>query len=62
MKIVVDPQLCELHAQCAFVAPELFRIENDALVVTTPVPDAMRKKAATAAKVCPQLAIRLLEE
>jgi ferredoxin len=62
MKIEIDRQLCELHAQCAFVAPELFRIENDAVVVTSPVPDTLKKRAITAAKVCPQLAIKLLEE
>jgi ferredoxin len=62
MKIEVDKRLCELNAQCAFVAPELFRIEGDALVFETTVPDNLRQKAKMAAKVCPQLAIKLVEE
>jgi ferredoxin len=62
MKIQVDPLRCELHGQCAFVAPELFRIENDTLIVETSVPDTLKQKALTAAKVCPQLAIKLLED
>ena len=33
LKIKVDAALCELHGQCAFVAPELFRIEGENLIV-----------------------------
>jgi ferredoxin len=62
MKIEVDPKRCELHGRCAFVAPELFCIENDTLIVEASVPEELRQKAETAAKVCPQLAIRLVED
>jgi ferredoxin len=62
MKINVDPKRCELHGQCAFVAPELFRIENEVLIVAPAVANELRQKAVTAAKVCPQLAIKLIEE
>jgi ferredoxin len=62
MKIGVDPKRCELHGQCAFVAPELFRIEGDILIVEPSVPAELREKAIKAAKVCPQLAIKLIEE
>jgi ferredoxin len=61
MKIEIDRDLCQLHGQCAFVAPELFRVENHVLIVESSVPDALRQKARTAAKVCPQLAIKLIE-
>ena len=62
MKIHVDAKRCELHGQCAFVAPELFQIEGDSLVFQESVPDALRDKAIQAAKVCPQLAIKVTEE
>jgi ferredoxin len=57
MRIKVDAKLCELNGQCAFVAPELFRIENDALIWNESVPAGLEHKARNAAKVCPQLAI-----
>jgi ferredoxin len=62
MKVEVDPKRCELHGQCAFVAPELFRIENDVLIYEQSVPQALAEKARTAAKVCPQLAIKVIED
>jgi ferredoxin len=61
MKIEVDLERCELHGQCVFVAPELFSIEDNTLVFKTVVPEDLRRKAANAAKVCPQLAIKLVE-
>ena len=59
MKIDVDLKRCELHGQCVYVAPELFRIENDILLFEASVPDHLKKKALAAAKVCPQLAITI---
>ena len=62
MKIEVDKKRCELNAQCVFVAPELFRIEAETLVYETTVPERLLQKAKMAAKVRPQLAIKLIEE
>jgi ferredoxin len=59
MKIDVDLKRCELHGQCVYVAPELFRIENDILLFEASVPDDLKTKALAAAKVCPQLAITI---
>lgn len=61
MKIEVDRKRCELHGQCAFVAPELFKIDGDTLIFEANVPEELLQKARTAAKVCPQLAIKLVE-
>jgi ferredoxin len=44
------------------VAPELFRIEGENLVFEESVPAALREKARTAAKVCPQLAITVTDD
>lgn len=61
MKIEVDSKRCELHGQCVFVAPELFRIDGDTLIFETDVPEHLKAKARTAAKACPQLAIKLID-
>jgi ferredoxin len=28
MKIHVDPELCDLHGQCVFAAPEIFAFDD----------------------------------
>ncbi len=61
MKIKVDAKLCELHGQCAFVAPELFRIDGENLVHEESVPAPLEQKARNAAKVCPQQAITVTD-
>lgn len=61
MKIKVDANLCELHGQCAFVAPELFRIDKQKLVYEERVPLPLEERARMAAKVCPQLAITVTD-
>ena len=62
MKLRVDAKRCELHGQCAFVAPELFRLEDDALRFEEQVPVSLEDKARKAAKACPQLAISLVDD
>lgn len=59
MKIKVDEGLCELHGQCVFLAPELFRIEDDKLIWQEEADPALRPKAEKAMKACPQLAIMI---
>lgn len=61
LKIKVDAKLCELHGQCAFVAPQLFRIDGEKLVYEEIVPAPLEEKARKAAKVCPQLAITVTD-
>lgn len=62
MQIRVDDGICDLHGQCVFTAPELFRF-NDAgdLEYRTDVPEELEPKARTAATVCPTGAIELVE-
>jgi ferredoxin len=62
VRIQVDREVCDLHGQCVFTAPELFRFDDDdELVYTTEVPAELEDKARTAATVCPTGAISLLE-
>ena len=62
MKIHVDRDMCDLHAQCVFAAPELFRLNSQGeLEYTEDVPEALEGKARSAASVCPASAIEIRE-
>jgi ferredoxin len=62
MKIKVDEALCEFHGQCVFLAPELFRIEDDKLIYEANADPSHRAKAEKAMKACPQLAISIEDD
>jgi ferredoxin len=64
MRIVVNPDICEMHGECTIAAPELFELDDDddAAVVKVlvehpsgPQEDLARK----AAHICPVGAITL---
>lgn len=61
MRIVVDDDLCDLHGQCVFAAPEIFRM-NDAgeLEYAAEIPDALADDARAAQSICPAAAIELV--
>ncbi len=61
MKIVVDFDKCKSHGKCMKAAPELFEVRADGFlyVLDETPPEALRKKAETAAKVCPEQAIKI---
>ena len=61
MKVVVDLDLCQGHAQCEDAAPEVFRVNDDALVdVLIEQPDeSLRSKVEVAARRCPTECIRI---
>ena len=62
MQIRVDEQTCDLHGQCVFTAPELFRFNDSGDLEYEPeVPEALEAKARTAATVCPTGSIELVE-
>jgi ferredoxin len=62
MKIIVDRALCESHGQCEYVAPELFRLDDDGNVTVAQDPsEDLRAKAELAASVCPALAIKVTD-
>lgn len=63
MKIVVDRDLCESHGQCEYVAPEIFRLDDEGeLHVADALSEELRAKADLAAAVCPALAIVIEDE
>lgn len=58
MKITVDTNLCQDHAQCVFAAPEIFQLDtNGHLVWKDEADEALREKAEDAADACPLQAI-----
>ena len=62
MKIHVDRDVCDLHGQCVFSAPDLFRFDDRGeLEYVEDVPEGQEGKARTAAGVCPTGAIEISE-
>jgi len=54
---VIDAQICSAHGDCEDIAPEIFRLD-DAAVVIGDGPDELMLAAAAA---CPSIAIRIIE-
>ncbi|MFD8911496.1 ferredoxin [Streptomyces sp. NPDC059575] len=58
MRIVVDLSRCEGYAQCAFLAPDAFRMHGEEALMYNPGPDdAQRDQVLRAAAACPVQAI-----
>jgi ferredoxin len=62
VRISVDRDVCDLHGQCVFTAPELFRFDDAGhLEYTEVVPAELVGAVRRAARVCPTAAIELVE-
>jgi ferredoxin len=61
MKVVVDPDVCQGHARCWSICPEVFSLDEEghALVETAEVPAELEAKVKQAATNCPERAITL---
>lgn len=61
MKIHADRERCEGHGLCADVAPEVYELDDDAVVVVLHeiVPTGLERKAEAGARVCPVAALRV---
>ncbi|MDX3074068.1 ferredoxin [Streptomyces sp. MI02-7b] len=58
MKVVVDLSRCAGYAQCAFLAPEAFRMQGEEALMYDPNPDDVRRdQVLRAAASCPVQAI-----
>lgn len=64
MKIVASRELCKGHGQCELFAPDVFEVDDDALVtVKTPVIDPAQQEAVEEAIThCPESALSLAQE
>lgn len=60
MKVHVDMNLCQSHGECAFVAPDVFELgDDDVLVWKEDVGEDQRANVQQAVDVCPMMAIRI---
>ncbi|MEU9345578.1 ferredoxin [Streptomyces sp. NPDC048278] len=60
MRVVVDLSRCEGYAQCAFLAPDAFRMHGEEALMYDPTPDdAQRDRVLRAAAACPVQATRI---
>jgi ferredoxin len=58
VKVNVDMNLCQSNAQCCLAAPEVFELDDDAVLHWSAEPDeALRAKVEEAAAICPTQAI-----
>jgi ferredoxin len=64
MRIVIDWDLCQGHANCMAEAPEVFRVGEDGMltVLMERPPEDLRAKIEDAVSFCPTGAIALTEE
>ena len=60
MRIAVDLTRCQGYAQCAFLAPDVFRMRGDEALMYNPEPDdTQRERVLGAAAACPVQALRV---
>ena len=58
MKVHVDMNLCQSHGECEFVAPDIFHLgDDDVLVWKEEVDDSQRELVEEAIRACPMMAI-----
>ena len=55
---IVDESACAAHGDCAVVAPDVFRVDEVAVVVAAGPPDMILE----AARACPSAAIEVVDE
>ena len=55
---VVDPNECSAHGDCVEIAPEVFRLDDTAVVIGTGPADLILE----AAEACPAVAISVVDD
>jgi len=63
MELKVDPDLCEANAVCCGIAPEVFELDDDEmLVINEPQPAADQlERVRKAVERCPKNALELVQ-
>lgn len=63
MRVRIDWDLCQGHANCMGDAPEVFRVDDDGklTVLLEQPPESLRDKVTLAVRYCPTGAIRVEE-
>jgi ferredoxin len=61
-RVQVDRNLCEGHALCVELAPDVFDVESDDLATCVESPaDGARERVEAAVAACPRQAISIVE-
>jgi len=55
---VVDPNECSAHGDCVEIAPQVFRLDDAAVVIGTAPPELILE----AAEACPAVAISVVDD
>jgi ferredoxin len=59
-KVHVDMNLCQSHGECTYVAPDIFELrDDDVLVYKAEIDPTQRELAQEAADACPMAAITI---
>jgi ferredoxin len=64
VEVSVDPEVCEAHARCVGIAPDVFELDDeDVLHIRRPHPSAAElDRVRFAVRSCPKLALTLIED
>lgn len=62
MRVRVDPRLCEAHALCVEIAPEVFKLGDDVATCDETPAESLRHSVEAAVAACPRQAITLVSE
>lgn len=60
MRVRVEPRLCEAHALCVEIAPEVFDLGDDIATCDEEPAEALRHSVEAAAAACPRQAISVV--
>jgi ferredoxin len=58
LRIEIDEAACAAHGDCEHVAPEVFRVDDVAVVIGSAPPDRLIEAAAA----CPSTAITVIDD
>ena len=61
MRVLADRERCEGHGLCVASAPDVFDLDDDAVVSVRhdPVPSVLESQAEAGARVCPVAALQV---
>lgn len=63
MKVEVNHDMCEGHAKCQAIAPDVFQVRDDvSYVIVDDVPAKAESRVERAINMCPRQAIRWRKE
>ncbi|OBF00508.1 ferredoxin [Mycobacterium sp. 852002-10029_SCH5224772] len=62
MRVRVEPHLCEAHALCAEIAPEVFVLGDDAATCDEKPAEPLRHSMEAAAAACARQAISIVTD